>query len=145
MNKNQEFVALESLRFLSEDMGEHEFPCPISELPFPKEKIRESIGVYLKDALEKSLITETDVSGIKTYYGFLSNFIEDEDAKLINSVNQELEKIGIYDTPAAKDWLNFPANQEREKKVAEIMSRSAKEREELRKEIDDLVSQHQKA
>jgi len=140
MNKNQEFVALESLRFLSEDMEKHEFPCSISELPFPKEKIRESIGAYLKDALEKSLITEKAVSGVKTYYGFLSNFIEDEDAKLINSVNQELEKIGIYDTPAAKDWLNVPANQEREKKVAEIMSQSSQEREELRKEIDQILA-----
>lgn len=129
-------IAEESLNFLEQVMNSEESVHPISSLPHSKEVIKDAILEYAKliTLSPKELIT------IKIYYGSLSNFIADDQAKLVNEVNAELEKIGPQNMPAAKEWLSNPANDEREKKLTEIMTQTVTDRAKLHQEFDEIIS-----
>ena len=56
-----------------------------------------------------------------------------------NSFFSELKKIGPQNMPAAKEWLSDPVNDEREKKVTEIMTQTVTVRAKLHQEFDGVV------
>jgi len=136
---NIEFIARDSLKFLTAMMDSGETIHPLSSLPFSKEIIKNAILEYVKSAQEKSELSENELGVIRIYYGSLSNFVSDEQAKLASLVNEELEKIGPNDEIAIKNWLSNPANSEKDKETIEIMTQTVADREKLRQEFDAVI------
>lgn len=131
----QEVIASESLRFLENSMQTWAFPHTEDSLPFPKELMKEAIKSYVRTAT----LTSDEINGIKIYYGYLANFLPKEQVDFVTKVNDELEAIGTHDLEKAKDWLKVPANDERQGKVVAIMAQTSRDRDILRKEIEEIT------
>lgn len=137
---NKEHIAQESLRFLTDTMNKWGFTHPISSLPFPKEEMKDAIGEYARNAREKSTLSDKELNAIRIYYSYLSNFIADDQVELVNEVNDALEKIGPNNMTEAKEWLSNPINDEKQKKVSDIIAQTVDEREKLRQEFDEITN-----
>ncbi|MCX6714016.1 MAG: hypothetical protein NTV48_02835 [Candidatus Vogelbacteria bacterium] len=132
-------IAETSLRFLNGTFDSEDSIHRISLLPFSKEEIREAIGEYVQSEEGKLVLTTDEINSIKICYGSLSNFIADEQANLVNTVNEELGRIDPRNLVAIKEWLSNPINDEKYRQVIKLMTQTVTEREKLRQEFDAFI------
>lgn len=121
-------IVEESLDFLSKSL--HKSFHPISSLPFKKNVIREAI----KDHIIKS--NNAEFEAVQTKYGLLSNFIDDEKAEFMTSLDKVLQNVDMDDTKACANWTADKKNDEDFKKFTLILTDMNKERDELNTELN---------
>lgn len=127
-------IAEESLRFLKEIVERGWAAYPVSLLPYPKEQTKEALESYLATHDGKPPSVESEM--MKLQYLFLSRFIDDEDAVLMNSIAkrgsnnmEQTEKMKTIELPDKLEGTEYP------KRMSEIMTKINTGDAELRERI----------
>lgn len=151
MSNRDEQVLADSIEFLrslfdfTKRTPKHAYP--ISSLPYPKDDMRRLLKNYIvafsRDQLNGSLEQALELRHIKGLYLMLADFMDDADAELVNRVwdaystssgtlGEDIEIISNDQTGKMQDTGE-------QKKYADAICKASLERDQMGREINNLV------
>lgn len=124
---------------------------PISELPYPKQEIKDAIKLYLAVLHKTGKLPEEVKSALEVAFISLGAFIDDNDAKMVIETNkwvEQMELINFKDTKKLQEHIKSYDAGNNIAKTREIEEKISKEMNDLELEIEKLlkdIKYHKKA